>query len=291
MNENINEYKITSLYNNITVKDYMRRVLGLSARALKSIKYHGSIKVDGKAVFVDFQLKENMILSVEYPQSASSSICPEDIALDIIYEDDDMLVVNKPHNMPSIPSKNHHSNTLANGVMYKYRNTPFVYRVLTRLDIDTTGVVIIAKNQMFAGAFQKCKINKEYLAVCVNSPDTDEGTIDAPIGRADGIIKRCVTPLGKPSVTHYKVLSKKDNLCLIKAMPITGRTHQIRVHLSHIGCPLYSDFLYGTEITGARTMLHCRRVSFIHPKTKEIITFTAPLPQDFLQLNFDNYGE
>ena len=123
--------------------------------------------------------------------------------------------------------------------------------------------VIIAKNAVFADAFQKSDVKKEYLAICVGCPDNVQGTIDAPIGRAEGIIKRCVTPSGKQALTEYTVLNSKNGMSLVRAIPITGRTHQIRVHLAHIGYPLYGDYLYGTEIPGERTRLHCEKVSFM----------------------------
>ena len=275
------EYLINNLHNGMCVRDYIRSVLGFSARTLKNIKYHGKLSVNGKEVHANFVLTDGMTLTLDFPDEKSETIAPENIPIEVIYEDDDFLAVNKPHGMPSHPSQNHHSGTLANAVMYMYRDKPFVYRVLTRLDIDTTGVVVIAKNAVFADAFQKTEIQKEYLAVCVGVPSDKSGVIDAPIGRADGIIKRCVTNDGKPSLTKYEVLSKADGLSLVRAIPVTGRTHQIRVHMAHIGCPLLGDYLYGTEIEGQRTRLHCERLSFVHPITKKETILTAPLPNDF----------
>ena len=274
------EYIISKENSGQTVRDFLRSTLGFSARTLKNLKYNGNITADGKAVHANFVLQENAHLVLEFPDEVSETITPEDIPINIIYEDDDFLAVNKPYGMPSHPSQNHHLGTLANAVMFKYRHTPFVYRVLTRLDIDTTGVVIIAKNAVFANSFQKCDIKKEYLAVCVGSPCPKKGTIEAPIGRAEGIIKRCVTKDGKPSLTEYEVLDENDSLSLVRAVPITGRTHQIRVHMAHIGCPLLGDYLYGKEIPGERTRLHCEKLTFIHPMTGKVTVLTAKVPDD-----------
>lgn len=276
----IKTYIITKEHSGKCVRDYIRSVLGFSARTLKNLKYNGKISVDGKDALANLILEEGMSLTLEFPQESSGTIVPENILLDIIYEDDDFLAVNKPHGMPSHPSQNHHSGTLANAVMYLYRDKPFVYRILTRLDIDTTGVVVIAKNAMFADAFQKSDIRKEYLAVCVGTPSPKKGTVDAPIGRAEGIIKRCVTENGKPSLTEYEVLEEKDGLSLVRAVPVTGRTHQIRVHMAHIGCPLLGDYLYGKEIPDERTRLHCERLVFTHPMTQKEIILRADVPND-----------
>lgn len=273
-------YTITSEHSGISIKDFIRSVLGFSARTLKNLKYNGSITVNGNPVHANFVLSGNDILTLEFPDEVSKTIIPEDIPLDIIYEDDDFLAVNKPHGMPSHPSQNHHVGTLANAVMYKYRDKPFVCRILTRLDIDTTGVVVIAKNAVFANAFQKCDIKKEYLAVCVGVPSLKKGTVNAPIGRAEGIIKRRVTKDGKPSITEYEVLEQRNGMSLVRAIPVTGRTHQIRVHMAHMGCPLLGDYLYGKEIQHERTRLHCEKLTFVHPITNKTTILTAKVPDD-----------
>lgn len=277
-------YKITDKDNGMAVRDYIRSTLGFSARALKSLKYHGSITVDGNKVFADFLLQSGSLLELEFPEENSETIAPENIPLDIIFEDEHFLAVNKPAYMPVHPSQGHRSGTLANAVMYLYRDEPFVFRVLTRLDGDTTGVVIIAKNAVAANAFSRCRPEKKYLAICVGSPAEKQGEINAPIARAEGVIKRCVKEGGKPSLTKYEVLKENNGLSLVSAIPVTGRTHQIRVHMSYIGSPLYGDFLYGREIPGERTRLHCESVSFLHPFTGKMTVVCAPLPDDFVNL-------
>lgn len=283
----IKEYIIEERYDKITVRNYVRSVLGISARTFKNLKYKGSVKADGREVFADYSLSHGTVLRLEFPEERSETVESENIPLDIIYEDSDFLAVNKPFNMPVHPSQNHHTGTLANAVMYRYRSSPFVFRALTRLDIDTTGVVIIAKNAVSAASFAKADVKKEYLAVCRGVPNPHIGTVNAPIGRAEGIIKRCVSESGKPSLIEYEVLETFGNFSLVRAIPVTGRTHQIRVHMAHIGCPLYGDYLYGEEIPGERTRLHCERVSFVHPSTHKSVLLSAPAPSDFRCEAFD----
>lgn len=144
------------------------------------------------------------------------------------------------------------------------------------------GVVIIAKNMCAASKIPSSGVEKKYLAICCGVPEANEGIIDAPIGRiGDSIIKREVRSDGKNSITKYRLIKENNGKSLIGAVPVTGRTHQIRVHLSYIGCPLYADYLYGTEIAGERPRLHCESVVFTDPFTQIKKEITAPLPDDF----------
>lgn len=276
------EYTVLSAQGGLTVREYVRSFLGLSARALKNAKYNGLIAVNSRPVHTDFRLRDGDVLLLDFPDASSESIVPQDLPLEVLYEDDDVLIVNKPSGMASHPTRTHKDGTLANAVMYYYRAAPFTFRLLTRLDADTTGTAVIAKNALFAAEFVSCEPIKTYYALCVGVPTPREGLIDAPIDRApDSILKREVSADGKSAQTKYRVLSDDGGLSLVEAQPLTGRTHQIRLHLSHIGCPLYGDFLYGTEISGERTRLHCRAVSFIHPSFGKRLTVEAPLPADF----------
>ncbi len=270
-----------------TVKQITEREFSLSSRTLAKLKNSGGIKVNGNIVTVRFTLSENDLLTLSIEDLPSENIQKVNIPLDVLYEDEDLLVVNKPLGMPTHPSFGHHSDTLANAVMYRYRDTDFTFRAITRLDGDTTGVVLIARNalsaQRLTDTLQNGDIKKEYAAVVLGIPKQKKGIIDAPIARCvDSIIKRKIDPDGKTAVTRYEVdFTRSDGLySLVKAFPITGRTHQIRLHLSHIGHAIYGDFLYGDPIDGVRAYLHCRRLTFTHPMTKEIMTVTAPLPED-----------
>ena len=278
------EYIISEKHDSMAVREYIREVLGYSSRALKELKYKGKILVDGKSVYVNYILKSNTKLILEFPETSSENIEPQELPLDILYEDDDYLAVNKPSNMPVHPSLYHYTGTLANAVMYYYRERDFVFRVMTRLDVDTTGVVIIAKNKLSARDFQKTACKKEYLAVCTGQFLNIKGKIDAPIGRDEGIIKRKIRQDGKKALTHYEVIEQRQGLSLVKVQPITGRTHQIRLHMSHIGCALYGDYMYGEQVQGKRTMLHCERVSFYHKGLDKEITIKAKLPEDMAEI-------
>lgn len=269
------------------IKFILTNYWDFSSALITRLKKDNGILLNGKKEFVTKVVKTGDILDITLPCDNSDNIVPNDIPLDILYEDDDILAVNKPANMPTHPSIRHYEGTLANAVMHYYRDVPFTFRAVTRLDRDTSGVVIIAKNIVSADRLSKAliegKLEKEYLALCVGCPEPPKGTIDAPIKReTDGIIKRCIAPDGKPSLTEYEVVSQKDGLSLVRLFPKTGRTHQLRLHLSYIGTPIYSDFLYGTEVLGDRTRLHASRLSFPHPFTNEMMEITAPLPQDMI---------
>ena len=272
-----------------TVKQIIAREFALSSRLMSKLKKTGSIKVNGESVTVRKIVNCSDLLTVESVDTPSENVIMSDIPLDVLYEDDNILVVNKPCGMPIHPSQGHHSDTLANAVMYRYRNERITFRAITRLDGDTTGVVLVAKDAVSAQRLtvQLCegKITKEYVAVGVGVPEQNEGIIDAPVARCeDSVIKRQVQKDGKKSVTKYNVERVSRNGCfsLIKAVPITGRTHQIRLHLSHIGVPIYGDFLYGTQVDGVRTLLHCKSLTFKHPVTAEQMCINAPLPQDII---------
>jgi 23S rRNA pseudouridine1911/1915/1917 synthase len=261
-----------------SVKQIIQREFSLSARTMTKLKKDGGILVNGIPVTVRYLLCEGDILRLNIEDRGSQTIEPSDIPLDVLYEDDDLLLINKPLGMPIHPSQGHHSDTLANAVMYRYRNESFTFRAITRLDGDTTGVTLIARNalsaQRLTDSLQKGEIRKEYAAVVCGVPVYKSGVIDAPIARCeDSIIKRRISPDGKKAVTEYEVVfsTPDESHSLITAFPITGRTHQIRVHMAHIGCPLENDFLYG-ERGDSTYSLRCTSLSFIHPKTKENIT-------------------
>ncbi len=278
------KYIITEKENGIDVKTFLRQKAGYSARIFKSAKYYGSIKANGREVFSNHILHSGDILETEFPEKTSPDIIPVNIPLDVLFEDKDLLAVNKKAFMPVHPSIKHRDDTLANAVMYYFRKNPVAFRVLTRLDADTTGVVLIAKNALAAAKFEHKNAKKTYIALCVGIFSEKEGVISAPISRDEGIIKRKVDFIsGKEAVTEYKVISEneKKNLSLTEATPVTGRTHQIRLHMSYLKHPIYGDFLYGSEIKGERMRLHCKSVEFLHPVTNEKILITAKTPEDF----------
>lgn len=269
------------------IKFILTNYWGFSGSLITALKKGDCILLNGKKEFVTKVVASGDVLKITLPQANSDNIVPNDIPLCILYEDEDILVVDKPANMPTHPSIGHYEGTLANGVMHYFRDIPFTFRAVTRLDRDTSGVVLIAKQIVSADKLSKSlicgELTKEYMAVCVGVPSPPKGTIDAPIRReAEGIIKRCIKEDGKPSLTEYEVIEEKGGLSLVKLYPKTGRTHQLRLHLSHIGTPILGDFLYGEEISGERTRLHCHTLCFPHPFTGKAMKITASLPEDMI---------
>jgi len=280
-------YCVTKNDDGRKIKNILRQNLGISAAVLTKLKKAPEgITLNGEGVYATKEVKEGDTLKISLPDEASQNIVPSHIPLDIIYEDEDILAVNKPRNMPCHPSQNHHDDTLANGVMHYFKGKDFTFRVITRLDKDTSGVVIIAKNKIAASVLsydmQNEKIKKEYLALCHGTPESLKNVIDAPIARKEGsTIMRVVDPSGKRAVTEYEVIKSMENYSLIRVNPITGRTHQIRVHLSHIGCPIYGDDMYGSPLKNERTRLHCRKIEFLHPLSGGKMSISAEIPGDF----------
>lgn len=272
------------------VRYILRNHLGISAglvRRLKSLP--DGILLNGAPTHQNETVKTGDSLLLTVRDKMSENIVPSPIEIEVLYEDKDILVVNKPGNMPTHPSQNHHDDTLANAVMYRYREEEFTFRVITRLDRETSGVVLIAKNalsaQKLANQMQNGCIEKEYIAAVSGVPNAREGCINAPIGRqADSVILRCVNSEGKTAETEYSVLTEKEGLSLLRVVPKTGRTHQIRVHLKSIGTPIFGDGLYGEKREGERTRLHCRSIAFSHPMKGETMKVEAPVPKDILSL-------
>lgn len=290
-------YSITANQQNMTIQQFLK-MQGYSRQNIVALKkLPESILVNGRWEYVSYRLQEGEELTIVMAEDSSSAkIVPINLPLTIVYEDEDILILNKPANMPIHPSLNNYENTLANAVAYYYeqQNKPFIFRCVNRLDRDTTGLTILAKNMLSAGILSemisKREIQREYLAIADGIGITPKsGTINAPIARMDGsTIERCVDfENGERAVTHYEVLQEsiENNLSLINLWLETGRTHQIRVHMKHLGYPLIGDFLYHPENTKiSRQALHAHRLTFLHPITKEPLCFTAPLPEDMANL-------
>lgn len=250
---------------------------------------------NGQWVYVNTLLEEGDTLTLQWKEPVwDTTIIPVDLPIEIIYEDDDYLILNKSANMPIHPSMGNHDNTLANAILSYYQKcgVAYPYRCINRLDKDTTGLTIIAKNCQAAGILSRSvasrNIHRTYLAI-VEGEVTEGMTINAPIARKEAsTIERCVDEEhGEEAITHVFPLSynKELNLSLIRLQLETGRTHQIRVHMKHIGHPLIGDFLYNPNMQYIkRQALHAYQLSFIHPITKKEVHYTAPLPDDMNQL-------
>ena len=287
-------YPITESDSGCTIEHFLRGK-GYSSQCIKELKkMPQSILIDGQWQYMKHILQSGETLTVHVQEEASSEkIPPVELPLDIVYEDEDILVVNKPADMPIHPSLNNYYNSLANALAWYFeqQNKPFVFRCINRLDRDTSGLTIIAKHMLSAGILSaqvaERAIHREYLAIVRGEITPAQGTIDAPIGRkGDSIIERVVDyEKGERAVTHYQLTEYKNGHSLLSIHLETGRTHQIRVHMKHIGFPLIGDYLYNPDMEYMqRQALHSHRLQFTHPITGEAMDFTAPLPKDMLQL-------
>lgn len=289
MNRTIS-YDIDSHSEGLRVEQFLRRK-GYSAQNLSTIKrMPESILVNGVHYYMKQTLKAGDRLLVRIQETESSrNIPPVCAPLSIVYEDEDLIVVNKPAGMPIHPSLNNYTNSLANALAWYYQQQgkPFIFRCCNRLDRDTSGLTVVAKHlvsgNILSTMTKKKEIRREYLAVVRGHIAPESGTISAPLTRKEGtIIERVVDfDRGEPAVTHYHLIQEANGHSLVSLQLETGRTHQIRIHLKHLGFPLVGDYLYNPDMEYiSRQALHSFRLSFPHPITGEVMDFTAPLPED-----------
>ena len=262
------------------MSEYLKRELNFSSTLITKVKFGGVI-LNSNTVTMRKTVNGGDELIINFPSEESENVKPIPAKLDIIYEDDYIIAVNKPRNMPVHPSRGNHLITLGNAIA-AYFNRPFVFRAVNRLDRDTAGIVIIAKDQYSAARLSESlksgRFEKYYTALLAATPEKDEGVIDAPIEREkEGSIKRVVREDGKHALTEYKLIERlEDGRAICEVRLHTGRTHQIRVHFSHIGCPLYNDFLYGERVDEDDTYyLTCSKIVFPHPLTNERMEFSV----------------
>ena len=290
------KYDITQLEEGTTITHILRDKLMVSSRLLNKLKMNEKILVNNKPVFSNFIVHDGDRVKVKIDFEEADCITAEKMDLEIIFEDDYFLAINKPAGIVVHPSANHLSGTLANGVKY-YLNNKKKIRAINRLDRDTSGIVLFAKNEYIQELMIKnVKIEKEYIAIINGVLEKESGIIDKPIARKNGsIMERCVSEEGQQAITHYEVLKKTDsNLSVVKLKLETGRTHQIRVHLSYLGTPILGDTLYGKESKLiSRQALHSNKMVFLHPITCKSIILLAKLPDEMSQIinkekNFDN---
>ena len=279
-------FKIDGEFSKREVLSLLETKLRCSGNIITKLKKGDYILLNGRRVTVREILKEGDDLEIILPQEPSENIVPNpEIPFKILYEDEDILAVDKPANIPTHPSVNHYTDTLANGIL-AYLGEDFTFRAVNRLDRETSGVVIIAKNMLSAHLMSQTVKNrgvkKIYNAICHGSPNSPDGIINQPIARENkSIIKRCVRADGKESKTRYKVEKTDGKYSLVRVEPITGRTHQIRVHFAYIGCPLFGDRMYGSDVENERVRLHCKSIEFKHPITQIDMKISAELPEDF----------
>lgn len=288
--ERILNYHITEDADSLRTEQYLRR-RGFSYQNLTQLKkMPESILINGVWSYMRTPLHSGDILTVHIRETESSpNIPPVELPLDIVYEDKDIIVVNKPAGMPVHPSLNNYRNSLANALMYYYQQQekPFIFRCTNRLNRDTSGLTVIAKHMVSSSILSSMtarhEIEREYLAVVRGSVVPSSGTIDAPIGRTgSSLIERKIDfEHGERAVTHYHVVKEENGHSLVSLILETGRTHQIRVHMKYIGFPLAGDYLYNPDMEYIqRQALHSCRLSFRHPITGKHMEFTADLPED-----------
>lgn len=293
MNRTIN-YKISKESNGFRIEQFLKHK-GYSSQNLTQIKrMPKSVLVNGQHYYMRDTLKTGDTLTICIQENdCSKKIPPTFLPLDIVYEDEDIIVINKPAGMPIHPSMNNYTNSMANALAWYYQqqNKPFIFRCSNRLDRDTSGLTVVAKHlvsgNILSYMVRDHKIEREYLALVRGHVTPDKGTINAPLARKDGtIIERIVDfEHGETAITHYRTLSQKNGHSLVSLHLETGRTHQIRVHMKHLGYPLIGDYLYNPDMEYiTRQALHSHKLTFDHPITGEPMCFTAPLPKDMLKV-------
>jgi 23S rRNA pseudouridine1911/1915/1917 synthase len=290
----------------LTVRTVLQKRLGVSRRLLTRLKRTESgLTVNGRRAFTSERVAAGDRIALRMEAEAPDDVPPQEMPLAILHEDPHLLVLNKPAGIVVHPTRGHYLNTLANGVIHHWlkRGESHRFRPAHRLDKDTSGVLAVAKNayvhQQLAEQMKRGRIGKRYIAFVRGAPSSAEGTIHAPIDRnPEAPHLRIVTPDGYPSVTHYRTeaVYGGGKAAKVSLAPETGRTHQIRVHMKHIGCPLIADELYGASGPGdpdwlaeaagtaGRQALHAAELELTHPMTGERMRFAAPLPDELLRL-------
>ena len=286
--------KIDEQFKNQRIDSYLPQVLDVSRSKVSKMIKNEEILVNGKKTKNSYILKENDLVEVGEIKEEIMQALPEKMDLDIIYEDDDVIVVNKQNGMVVHPAVGNKSKTLVNGLLYHSKNLSTIngeFRpgIVHRIDAYTTGLLMVAKNdkahKILAKELEEKKTTRKYIALVWGIINTDTGTIDAPIGRdINDRKKMAVTDINsKDAITHFKVIERYSNATLIELKLETGRTHQIRVHMNYIGYPVVNDPVYGRRklIDNTGQCLHAKTLGFIHPTTHEYMEFDSPLPPCF----------
>ena len=280
------EYRVEAAHAGRRLRDVLRQVMGVSYGAMKSAKWDGRITVNGVVTPVDAFVREGDMVAIRWKDAPVYQVKPYPLPLTIAYEDEHLFVIDKPAPLASQSSANHPDDALENA-LFSHLGCPadYVYRPVNRLDKGTSGLMLVAKTPHAQHRLQRLlhteDFRRTYLAVVDGRLPASAGVIDAPIGKEDAAsIRRIITPEGKPSVTRYEVVRAGERRSLVRLVLETGRTHQIRVHMAHMGCPVTGDFLYGTELSAlpGRFALHSHEVLLCHPLTGEKLHIVSPLP-------------
>ena len=282
------DHRVTAEEDGRVLRDILRQVMGVSYSAVKSAKWDGRIRVDGQPQPVNIRVREGQTITMLWAEHQPAyTLKPHDLPLTVPYEDEHLLIIDKPAPLASQSSAGHPDDSLENALFFR-EGCPasFLYRPVNRLDKGTSGLMIVARTAHAQHRMQQMlhtpDFRRTYLAVVEGVPQPPCGVIDAPIGKEKtASIRRIICADGKPSVTHYETVKVAGNRSLVRLVLETGRTHQIRVHMQHIGCPVCGDFLYGTEIPQlpGRFALHSAGIDLIHPITGEALHIASPLPE------------
>lgn len=269
------------------LKHILRARLHLSTHQLAVLKAQEGILLDGLPARVDVRARAGQALTVQLPEpDAPSAVAAQDAPVDVVYEDEDIIIVNKDAPLACQSSSRQPANTLENRLMFRYLGENYVFRPVNRLDKGTSGLMAVAKHAYAQSILQRQlhtpDFRREYLAILAGAPAQACGVVDAPIAKCpEATVRREVSETGKPSRTRYETLRAAGGLSLVRLRLETGRTHQIRVHMAHIGCPVLGDFLYGQEDARlpGRFALHSAHLQLTHPTTGRILRLDAPLPE------------
>lgn len=288
-------FKITSEEVNKRIDKYLSEVIENKSRSfIQGLIDNDNIKVNDKLIKSNYKLKLNDIIEVNLPEPLELEVKAEDIKLDIVYEDHDVIVVNKPQGMVVHPAPGNYTGTLVNALLYHCKDLSGINGVIRpgivhRIDKDTSGILVVAKNDnshnFLADQLKDHSMKREYYALVEGRVKNDIGTINEKLGRdPKDRIKMAIVKEGREAITHYEVLENYDYTTLVKCNLETGRTHQIRVHMAHIGHPLVGDPVYGYKKSKFKLMgqmLHAKTLGFVHPTTKEFLEFSTELPSYF----------
>ncbi|MFD1953676.1 RluA family pseudouridine synthase [Paenibacillus thailandensis] len=293
---------VTDMEHGMTVRTVLERKLGVSRKLLSRVKLtERGITVNGRRAYTNDKVAQGDVIAIRMEKETSADILAEPIPISAVYEDEDLLIVNKPAGLIVHPTHGHYTGTLANGVVHHWlmKGEQVRFRPIHRLDEETSGLVAIAKtpyiHQQLSEQLQADRIMKQYAAFVYGAPNPAAGTVDGPIDRdPDSPHVRIVTPSGYPSVTHYETAESYGvgAASMVRLRLETGRTHQIRVHMRYIGCPLIGDKMYGPAENGkpdweeaaGRQALHAEKLGLTHPITKQWMEWTAPLPPELDRL-------
>lgn len=281
--------------NELNINQILQNKLNISSRLLYKLIKSNKVLLNGNICDTRNSANVGDVITVDFNyEEDNSNIVPTKMNLDIVFEDEWLLVINKPASVAIHPSILHYSDSLCNGIRFYFDSNGLKKKIrpVNRLDLNTSGLVVFAKCEYI----QECLISqmkdnlfkKEYLAFCEGIFEKKSGIIDLPIARKENsIIERCISKDGQTSITHYEVLKEFDNYSLVKCSLETGRTHQIRVHMSAISHPLIGDSLYGSisDLIN-RQALHCYKLQFLHPITEKIMNFCGEIPLDLKKINF-----